>query len=348
MALTSARSRAIGLLATALTLCRCAVADTEPTSVDALAPDAISVFGASVSSLDPWPRSLAWGVSYRKTLAPYFAASLAYLNDGHFPGHHRDGITGEAWLPINLFAHHLTLSAGLGPYYYYDTVFARTATGYADAHGWAWMASLDAMIEPWNSGPLSHLFFELRLDHTAPARSIQTTSIGGGFGYRGFSDIHSNPDPDAIAGFADNEIVASYWKTVVNSFASQTTRAEEIEYRRKIWRELRASVGFLNEGDAQLIRRNGITAEGWAEPSFNDGLWSIGVGFGFYSAIDKYQRAPGRHISDIVSATASIRPVRNFDIRFTWHRIVTDYSRDSRAVGSGISFLTSSPLYRFA
>ncbi len=308
MASTSARLKTIGWLAAAAALCGPALADTDSNSPATLAPDAISVFAASVSSLDPWPRSLAWGVSYRKTLAPYFAASLAYLNDGHFPGHHRDGIAGEAWLPINLFSNHLTLSAGIGPYYYYDTVFARNSTGYADAHGWAWMGSLDAMIQPWSSGSLAHLFFELRLDHTAPARSIQTTSIGGGFGYRGFSDTHTNADPDAIAGFADSEIVASYWKTVVNSFASQTTRAEEIAYRRKIWRELRASIGFLNEGDAQLIRRNGITAEGWAEPSFNDGLWSIGVGFGFYSAIDKYRRAPGRHISDIVSATASIRP----------------------------------------
>ena len=63
----------------------------------------------------------------------------------------------------------------------------------------------------------------------------------------------------------------------------------------------RLSVGFLNEGDTQLIRRNGITTEGWLEPSFNSGLWSIGAGFGFYTAIDKHRLAPGRHVSDVVA-----------------------------------------------
>src|SRR5579862_2666718 len=97
------------------------------------APDEISVFGEYVKSESQWPSSTAWGISYRKILAPYFAASLAYLNDGHFPGHHRDGVTAEAWLPINLFHDHITISAGVGPFYYYDTVVAQKSNaGYAD------------------------------------------------------------------------------------------------------------------------------------------------------------------------------------------------------------------------
>jgi hypothetical protein len=37
-------------------------------------------------------------------------------------------------------SHH---AAGGGPFYYYDTVFAQNNGGYADAHGWAWLASLE-------------------------------------------------------------------------------------------------------------------------------------------------------------------------------------------------------------
>ena len=313
---------------------RATFADTAPAGDQA--PDEISAFGESVSSHNQWPRSSAWGISYRKTVAPYFATSLAYLNDGHFPGHHRDGVTAEAWLPINLFARHVTISAGAGPFYYYDTVAARTPSGFADIHGWAWMFSLDTT---WQfRGDRTGPFIELRLDHTAPAKSIETTSIGLGIGYRGFSDIHNTADPTAVEGFAANEVAGYYWKTVVNSFSSQTSRAEEVEYRRQIWRELRASVGFLNEGDAQLIRRNGITAEVWAEPSFNSGRWSIGAGFGGYSAIDKYQPAPGRHVSGVVSATVSVRPFKHLDMRFLWHRIVTDYSRDTDVVLWGLGY----------
>lgn len=300
------------------------------------APDEISYFGESVSSLNQWPRSTAWAISYRKIIAPYFATSLAYLNDGHFPGHHRDGVTAEAWLPVNLFSQHVTVSVGAGPFYYYDTVVASNNGNYADDHGWAWLYSVDAT---WQfRGDRTGPFIELRLDHTAPSKSIETTSIGLGIGYRGFSDIHNTADPNAVDGFAPNELAAYYWKTVVNSFSSQTSPAEEFEYRRQIWNELRASVGFLNEGNAQLIRRDGFLAEVWAEPSFGSGLWSIDAGFGGYSAIDKYRAEPGRHVSDVVSATVSVRPLKNLDIRFLWHRIVTDYSRDTDVVLWGLGY----------
>jgi hypothetical protein len=303
------------------------------------APDEISYFGERVYSLKEWPPDWGYGISYRRTFSPYFAASLAYLNDAHFPGHHRDGVVAEAWLPLVPLTDRFTLSVGAGPFYYYDTVFAQNNGGYADAHGWAWLASLDATFQPWKSGRWSHLFFEGRIDYTSPSKSIETTSFGIGIGYRGLSDIHDT-DPDIAADFAANEIVASYWKTVTNSFDSSahTARAEAIDYRRQLWHELRFSVGFINEGDTQLIRRNGILTEGWAEPSFDAGLWSIGAGFGFYSAIDKYRPAPGRHVSDVVSVTLSLRPIENVDVRFLWHRIVTDYNRDADILLWGLGF----------
>jgi hypothetical protein len=318
---------------------RPALADTGSANAGDWAPDEISYFGERVYSLREWPPDSGYGISYRRTFAPYFAASLAYLNDAHFPGHHRDGVTAEAWLPIVPLSNRFTLSVGGGSFYYYDTVLARSNGGYADAHGWAWLASLDATIQPWKSGRWSHLFLEGRIDYTSPSKSIETTSFGIGIGYRGLSDIH-DADSEVAEGFASNEIVGSYGKTVTNSFnsSSHTARAEAIDYRRQIWSELRVSVGFLNEGDTRLIRRNGITAEGWLEPSFNSGLWSIGAGFGFYTAIDKYRAAPGRHVSDVVSATLSLRPVGNFDIRLLWHRIVTDYNRDADILLWGLGY----------
>jgi len=314
-------------------------ADTGSAGTGGPVSDEISYFGERVYSLRRWPPDSGYGIAYRKIFAPHFAASLAYLNDAHFPGHHRDGVTAEAWLPITPFSNRFTLSVGGGPFYYYDTVFARNNGGYADAHGLTWLASVDASFQPWKSGPWSHLFFEGRIDYTSPSKSIETTSFGIGIGYRGLSDIHDT-NPGSAEGFAENEIVASYWKTVTNSFgsSSHTARAEAIDYRRQIWKELRASVGFLNEGDTQLVRRNGVTAEGWLEPSFNSGRWSIGAGFGFYTAIDKHRPAPGRHVSDVVSLTMSLRPIKNFDVRLVWHRIVTDYNRDADILLWGLGY----------
>jgi hypothetical protein len=323
------------LLAALVQVPRPALTDGMPDSGIA-APDEISYFGESVSSRGQWPWTSGWGISYRKTFTSYFAASLAYLNDGHFPGHYRDGVTGEIWLPINFFAERVTVSAGMGPFYYYDTVNAANSAQYADDHGWAMMYSLDAS---WQfRGDRLGPFIEVRLDHTNPAKSIETTSIGLGIGYRGFSDVLDISHPDAVEGFAPNEVAAYYWKTVVSSFSSQTARAEAIEYRTQLWHELRAAVGFLNEGDAQLVRRNGVTAELWAEPSFNAGLWSIGAGFGGYSAIDKYRPSPGRHVSGVVSGTLSLRPVEKLDIRLLWHRIVTDYNRDTDVLLWGLGY----------
>jgi hypothetical protein len=334
-----------GLLASTLFLVIVAAtlrpARAEAASSDASEPipEEISYFGERVYSLKEWPPDSGYGISYRRTFAPYFAASLAYLNDAHFPGHHRDGVSAEAWLPIVPLSSRFTLSVGGGPFYYYDTVFAQNNGGYADAHGWAWLASIDATIQPWNSGRWSHLFFEARIDYTSPSKSIETTSFGIGIGYRGLSDLHDK-DAAVVESFEPNEVVASYWKTVTNSFnsSSHAARAEAIDYRRHIWREVRISVGFLNEGDTRLIRRNGITAEGWLEPSFNSGLWSIGAGFGFYTAIDKYRPAPGRHVSDVVSLTLSVQPIRHLDIRLLWHRIVTDYNRDADILLLGLGY----------
>jgi hypothetical protein len=292
----------------------------------------VSYFGERVYSLRQWPPSSAWGIAFRKYYTPYFAASFAYLNDGHFPGHHRDGVAAEGWVPLGSFYDHFTVSFGAGAFYYYDTVFAQTAGGYADAHGWAWIGSVEMTYQApsWR-----HFFLEARIDYTTPAKSIETTSVGAGFGYRGLSDFQGtseslSPEP--------NELVASYWKTVVNSFSSQTARAEAFDYRRQLYQALGFSVGFVNEGDAQLIRRNGITAEAWLEPTFGSGRWSIGGGFGVYSAIDKYRPSPGRHASVIVSATMSYRVIDHLDIRFLWHRIATDYNRDTDIVLWGVGY----------
>jgi len=299
-------------------------------------PDEVSWVGSQVYSLRQWPSDSGWGISYFKVINRYLAGSIAYLNDAHFPGHHRDGVAMEVWVPLVPFGNRLNLSAGGGSFYYYDTVFAQNSGGYADAHGWAWLASVRATYQPFSSLP--HLFIEGRIDYTAPSRSIETTSIGLGVGYRGISDSHRLPDTSAV--FADNEVVASYGKTVTNSFDSSAhqARAASLDYRRRVWRELRMSVGYLYEGDTQLVRRSGIMTEGWAEPSFASGLCSIGVGFGFYAATDKYRPAPGRGLSEVVSATLSIQPTRHLDVRFLWHRIVTNYNRDADILLWGIGY----------
>lgn len=278
----------------------------------------------------------AWSIAYRSNWAPHFSSTISYLNDGHFPGHHRDGVTIEAWPQFITAGGHLTFAVGVGPFYYYDTTLASNGAGYADSHGLAWLYSAAIILNTGDIGPV----FEIRYDHTAPTKSIETDSLFVGFGYRMTSDFAGGILAQQAAEIPKNEVTGFYGHTQVNSFAHQEAVAWSAEYRRQIWGAFRVSGGFLNEGNAQLIRRDGFTYEGWLEPSFFDDAFSVGVGFGGYSAIDRYRLGPGRVVSGIVSLTLSYRLVQHVDARFDWHRIVTDYNRDTDIVlfGLGVRF----------
>jgi hypothetical protein len=238
-----------------------------------LPPDSFMYFGEYVGSRASWPSSTAWGLEFRKSFCTHFALSMAYLNDGHFPGHHRDGVSGEMWVPFTI-SRYVTLSLGGGPFYYFDTELASNENGYADVHGWAWLLSADMRVPLW-WGHARHpgWFADIRYDWSAPAKDIETHSIGFGIGYQMYSDFAVGASTrGTVEGFAVHEIVGYVGKTVVNSFSSQWSYAEALEYREQLFVPFaRVSVALVNEGDARLIRRNGVIYEAWLEPSFWDG-----------------------------------------------------------------------------
>jgi hypothetical protein len=321
-------------------------------SDNVVADDDFMYYGGPVRSRDSWPTSSGWGIAFRQTPLPYFAWSLGYLNNGHFPGHHRDGVAGEVWVPFTFADEHLTASIGGGPYYYFDTQKANNANGFADVHGWAWVLSADLRVHLWSHATEPGWFLDFRFDWSAPTKDIETHSWFTGIGYRMYSDwTRGATTQKTIPGFAQNEILGYFGKTVVNSPSPPTARAEAGEYRRQLGFDFtRVSVAFVNEGNAALIRRNGVIYEGWLEPSFWDGNASVGAGWGGYTALDKYRSSPGRHVSYVVSATLSARPLnlipglrstpvaQRLALRFTWHRIVTDYNRDTDILLFGLGY----------
>jgi len=44
-------------------------------------------------------------------LGKMFALSMAYLNEGHFSDHHRDGVTGQLWVRHDVFDGRISLAA---------------------------------------------------------------------------------------------------------------------------------------------------------------------------------------------------------------------------------------------
>lgn len=285
--------------------------------------------------------SYGWMLDYRQPLSERYAVSLAWLNEGHVPGHHRDGQSVQLWRTVALPRQRLTLAVGVGPYRYFDTTVAAQGGSFSDDHGWGVITSLSAT---WQSAGRWNL--HMRANHIETATDLDTTSILFGLGFR--LDAKDSPgaaslEPDDRR--YDSEITLLVGRSVVNSFASEHGVAAGLEYRRAFTPHAEWTVTWLDEGDARLIRRNGIATQLWLTGEFEDRRVGLGAGIGPYWLVDKHRRTQAGHDGDeavavLVSMTASYRFHPRWRARLLWNRIATDYSRDTDVflVGLGYSY----------
>jgi hypothetical protein len=259
---------------------------------------------------------------------------VTHLNEGHLPGHHRDGFAAQLGVETELGGRGLSLRAAAGPYRYFDTEVAESAAGFADSHG---SALLYTLATRWQADAASRWFYQLRVDRIEARRGQDTTMVLAGLGYRLDQDgsFPSNASPRGKGG--NGELGVALGQTIVNSFESQRSTARAVEYRHAFGPVLRAAVGVMNEGDARLIRRNGLVAQVWLEPGFEDGRYSLGIGYGRYFAVDAY-RSEERHSMGLLSATTSYRLAPSWVGRITWHRSVSNYDRDSDVLLLGVGY----------
>ena len=278
--------------------------------------------------------TFGFNYSYSHDIAPNLAASFYYVNEGHVPGHHRDGTAAQLWLQGET-APGLQLGIGAGPYQYFDTTLAESAAGFHDAHGTGAMYSASAT---WRFAR-SRLFLRARLDRVVAHGTPDSSQFLVGVGYRLDQDgsLKDNSTGKAWARSVNDEVVLYGGQTIVNSFASEGNPAYAVEYRRAFGPVLRGSVAWLKEGDARLIRRDGVVVQGWLEPSFGDDRWTMGLGFGGYFAVDDYRPVP-RHVSPILTTTFSYNVSRQWTARLNWHRVVSNYDRDSDVFLLGVGY----------
>ena len=283
----------------------------------------------------------AWAMQYSEGFGEYFAGSIAWLNEGHIPGHHRDGQVLEAWARLPLAQRRLVRSLGAGPYRYFDTEAAKQGLGYSNTHGWGGVYSARAT---WYT---SHRWTaNLQLDRVQVDHGPSTTALMVGVGYQ--LDAPDTPGQRDWAlprahNVTNNEITLMAGETILNSFDSPTSAAESIEYRRGLWHFVDATVGYLHEGNGISARRDGATAQLWLTRAFFDDRLTLGFGAGVYAAIhhgkNPDQRDTGDGIlSGLVSVSASYRIARHWAVRATWNRVVTRYSRDTDVILGGIGY----------
>lgn len=295
----------------------------------------LSVLGGGLRQHRSGEHTRAWSLEYQQRLAEHAALGLVYLNEGHPDSHHRDGIGLQAWARSAALTSGLSLAAGIGPYYYFDTTSANSAD-HLNEHDWGLLASVAATWQlPQNWSLL------LRANRLVAHDSFNTSSLLLGLGYR-FDDrpVAAGLSPSATV--ADGqELMLSAGQIIVNSFDSERAPAFAVEYRRTLGRDLDWTLSWLDEGDAVLLRRRGVAAQLWLLRPLLDGRLTLGIGAGPYLATDHDRSRPGaaaehERLTGLLSLGARYRLSRHVLLRFSWSRVLTDYHRDADLLLLGI------------
>ena len=303
----------------------------------------ISLLGGYGATNNPVQKAGAYQVEYLEGLSEHFAVSVSYLNQGHFIDHHRDGNAVNLWVRTNKLHRQLSLAAGAGGVFYYDTINHGPGTIPQDFHGWGTMVNASASWYTEN-----RWIFQLRGSWVRGGQSFDTLSALAGIGYQ----LDAPPVPGPLAEApprtettTNNELTAFGGQTVVNiPLPDGRSPAVGLEYRRGLWRYVEFTAGALYEGRNSLIDRYGLTTQLWlAKPFLHDRI-ALGAGGGTYFAFDK-RRGDNQNghngeffVSEIVSMSGSYRLTPHWHVRATWDRIITNYNRDTDLFLGGIGY----------
>ncbi len=283
--------------------------------------------------------TFTWQLEYLEGLGKHFAYSLTYLNEGHLTTQHRDGGAFLIWGRTDFFDQHLALGAGVGPYYYFNTLQAGT-NSYNNDHGWGAMSSYTAT---WYMA--ERLFYQMRVNWVVTDRSFDTRSLLFGFGYHFApppSTGPSNNTPPQHVDTTKNEVTLFFGQTILNSFGSEPANSCDIEYRRHLSRYVDWTVSYLYEGENDNFGRSGVITQLWLGKSFFSNRLSFGFGAGGYATLEyrNAQAGTDHHdfLSGIATMTTSYRFLPRWSIRISWNRIVTNYNADADNILAGIGY----------
>lgn len=286
--------------------------------------------------------SAAWAFEYQHPLHENITASFSWLNEGHVPGHHRDGQSLQIWGRSNVLHRRLSLAAGLGQYRYFDTTVSSAGGDYANVHGWGTIGSLAATY--YTAG---RWLYEVRLNRIVARNSIDTSAVMFGVGYQLEPVSERGPQasvPRQLEKTTDHEVTASVGVTIVNSYHSERDTAHALEYRHGLGRYVDVTATLLHEGDPRLVRRTGVLAQLWGvrEVLASDRL-VLGIGLGPYVAVERH-RVPASMeggagtLAWVFSATAAYRLDDRWNARMSWNRVNTNYNRDTDVVLFGVGY----------
>ena len=280
--------------------------------------------------------TFAVGVNYAQPVGDYLALSLGYLNEGHPRNHHRDGVSGQVWLRSRINEQGWSWGVGAGQYYFFDTSRPRGGgEAYINDHGWAPIYSVQAS---WHDD--SRWYAQVQLNRVVPSGAKDpTTSLLVGGGYR-FDSVRGDKLHLDGGASTDDTLTVLAGQSIVNSLASERSRAGSVEYRRAVGRYVDWTVSALSEGTSAGTHRTGVATQLWLIRSLNREV-ELGMGIGPYLAFDVHD-VPGTrsHKAGLVSAAGRYHFSKRLVGTLSLNRVVTDYHRDADLllVGLGYSY----------
>ena len=108
-------------------------------------------------------------------------------------------------------------------------------------------------------------------------------------------------------------------------------------------------MAYIYEGDPQLTRRSGVGLQLWPVNTFFHGKIAVGIGLGAYVYIDNKHLSAERKLlgaipintpalAPLISPTIAMHLSDRWIARFLWHRVVTNYNRDSDVFLLGVGY----------
>jgi hypothetical protein len=283
-------------------------------------------------------RSFAVGLGYTQRLGTYTSASAEYVNEGHPPFHHRDGLGAQLWLHTAVPEHGPWYAVGAGPYYFFDTTTGNgSLQDYRNDHGLGVLVNFSAR---WQFEPRSYMEARLSRIHGRSGHDSSVLMVGMGYELRDLPHEvkASNADP------GENLLMVLGGRAVVNSFESERATASAIEYRHTVTQNAEWSAMLLNEGRIGVAERKGVASQLWLLRPFTEHT-VLELGVGGYLMRDQINRDdvredPKTHFAPIATVGMRWRLTPNLRAQLSWSRVITDYHRDSDVflVGAGSVF----------
>ncbi len=301
------------------------------------AAEEVTGFKGATDTDDHTSGSYSWQLEYRQLLSPSVNATFSYINEGHIPGHHRDGVAVQVWAVTPRWHNRLDLSLGIGPYFYSDTQADVYAPWFRDYHGVGEILT-GSLTYRWDNGWFARL--NLAEIHTPGDESTHALVLGAGYSLDRLAESLSGAFDNGSAPFSGSELGCFAGQTIDNSLSSPRSGNLGVEFRQGVAQHFELSAAWLKENDAGG-HREGLAAEFWVVDPLVNRTVTLGVGAGAYLAVTEQQTSEApmtATVEGVVSMTASWRFYGPLLARITWTRSVTSDDHDRDIIMAGLSW----------